>query len=97
MRFTPTRVGKTLLLLIGTVFVAVHPHACGENVQRVGIGVEPVRFTPTRVGKTDLCRFVLRRVGGSPPRVWGKLSLCAAGVSSRAVHPHACGENAKRY
>jgi len=51
-RFTPTRVGKTTMVVGGRRQDEVHPHACGENRRgRVPAGGR-VRFTPTRVGKT---------------------------------------------
>ena len=30
-RFIPTRVGNTVLVVIGLMLLSVHPHACGEH------------------------------------------------------------------
>ncbi len=70
-RFTPTRVGITDSLADYSYPLSVHPHACGDNrVPRRGWVCE-YRFTPTRVGITLQRCWRRRRLGGSPPRVWG--------------------------
>ncbi len=73
-RFTPTRVGKTGCSSSVASVTSVHPHACGEDRKREPGGPEGTRFTPTRVGKTWLAGGQSRRISGSPPRVWGRLS-----------------------
>ncbi len=94
-RFTPTPVGKTRAVGIAAAGVAVHPHACGENVRWYRLGGYRSRFTPTPVGKTGALHraspvipvhphacgenTAMRRSQsgerGSPPRLWGKLSV----------------------
>ena len=50
--FTPTRVGTTASCDARARRVAVHPHACGDNVGGA-LAMAPLgRFTPTRVGTT---------------------------------------------
>ena len=77
--------------------VSVHPHACGEYFGRIrspkrscGIRRQPVG-TPTRVGNT----IAVPGSGstyGSPPHVWGILTLHCVKCRYLSVHPHACGE-----
>ncbi len=51
-RFTPTRVGTTMVIVACMVISPVHPHACGDNYVRFGRYHHHTRFTPTRVGTT---------------------------------------------
>ena len=53
-RFTPTPVGKTRSCCRRGIWVAVHPHACGENAAGGLRRAASRRFTPTPVGKTPL-------------------------------------------
>ncbi len=72
-RFTPTRVGKTLLVPGIVLGQAVHPHACGEN--RSADGRRSRRSVhPHACGENRGGREGRRRRTGSPPRVWGKRS-----------------------
>ena len=53
--------------------------------------------TPPRVWGKHLA--ILREAlaaAGTPPRVWGKRCAAQPGDGRRLVHPHACGENARR-
>ena len=52
IRFTPTPVGKTGVVLRTSPRKTVHPHARGEDVFGTGCSLEQFRFTPTPVGKT---------------------------------------------
>ena len=74
VRFTPTRVGKTVIWVTSSTNSTVHPHACGENDQVARQLTDQVRFTPTRVGKTARDSVLFDVLCGSPPRVWGKLA-----------------------
>ena len=53
-------------------WIAVHPHAGGENDMLNLLHGKFGRFTPTRVGKTRQAARVVQRENGSPPRGWGK-------------------------
>src|SRR5690606_15936208 len=53
-------------------------------------------FTPTRVGKTASVITSRTVAYGSPPRVWGKPWGAPKVGLALPVHPHACGENARR-
>ena len=92
MRFTPTRVGTTAPAPARRYAPAVHPHACGDNIQHVN-GNQSGSGSPPRVWG-QLCaefntsgsqRFTPTRVGTTWPVFrWG---------SNGSVHPHACGDN----
>ena len=72
-RFTPTRVGKTVMrAMILTICYGSPPRVWGRRPGIAG-AIDWLRFTPTRVGKT---------------------ALCDTASGSKAVHPHACGEDA---
>ena len=90
-RFTPTRVGKSALLLMLRVVYPVHPHTCGEitklqSIKHVSFGSPPHvwgnRCKPG--GEEGAIRFTPTRVGKS----WG----ARLGGGGYAVHPHTCGE-----
>ncbi len=90
-RFIPTRVGNTLSLSPWLVFVAVHPHACGEYVWLRAIGIIPIGSSPRVWGillkRRSICtclRFIPTRVGNT--------SSARRMASCVEVHPHACGE-----
>ncbi len=93
-RFTPTPVGKTACRMGGRNGDAVHPHACGENA--------PMRYqhchrfgSPPRLwGKhnENLLEVRFRRFTPTPV---GKTRLADTYGLTLAVHPHACGENAR--
>ena len=91
-RFTPTRVGTTLRASRLSFPAAVHPHACGDNVDH-NVGSVLHDGSPPRVwgqhGRINPLaqefRFTPTRVGttraGWPIHSWPP------------VHPHACGDN----
>ena len=70
-RFIPTCVGNTISGKITSIFIAVHPHMCGEHVgNRYGM-FQSNRFIPTCVGNTpEIAKFIGTTVGSSP-HVWG--------------------------
>src|SRR5690606_36072509 len=47
-RFTPTRVGTTLLLYLILAILTVHPHACGDNISNPDL-VQAQFGSPPRV------------------------------------------------
>src|SRR5690606_3130790 len=91
---SPPRVwGKLAFPFLIILKYTVHPHACGENASLFIDAPPRPRFTPTRVGKTFPAQARPCRLGGSPPRVWGKRGGLRVGDEGHQVHPHACGEN----
>ena len=93
-RFTPTRVGTTIDACRKILTIAVHPHACGDNM-RMACCMRRNFGSPPRVwGQPDLAhpwnlniRFTPTRVGTTrrAPRIFYR----------KTVHPHACGDNAR--
>ena len=93
VRFTPTSVGTTGIVLWGFRKFSVHPHKCGDN-SRTGASPPPAPGSPPQVwGQLPLpghhwaCdRFTPTSVG----------TTCMASVARLPgpVHPHKCGDNA---
>ena len=90
--FTPTRVGKTGAPAWSMAIIAVHPHACGENVLNLPHLLYPLGSPPRVWGKQAHRRQGIGSERFTPTRV-GKTLGFAAGRVGAAVHPHACGEN----
>ena len=95
-RFTPTRVGKTLLAARASKCFSVHSHACGENAHS-GLSAAAWHGSPPRVwGKLDGSMMISRCLRFTPTRV-GKTPVGVTEAGAVAVHPHACGENSAVY
>ena len=92
----PPRVwGKRLLNRWQFQNYKVHPHACGENLTVV-LGWCIWQGPPPRVwGKPYSISFRDIRHRSTPTRVGKTIDLYWYKCST-SVHPHACGENAKR-
>ncbi len=85
------------LLSRNVAIVTDHPHARGENADADPTRWADVRTIPTRVGRTH-ARSRRRTVGDGPsPRAWGERRIESASGSLATDHPHARGENARRY
>ena len=91
-RFTPTRVGKTCMAAPKSRPVAVHPHACGENVPLWFRALAKIGSPPRVWGKHVLSLSQMRQCRFTPTRV-GKTPAIIRWVRMWSVHPHACGEN----
>ena len=75
----------------------VSPHTCrGNHKRRIGVESQ-ARFIPTHVGKTTPSNATRHTLGGSSPRMWGKLLLDHPFRPSRRFIPQACGENRARW
>ncbi len=91
-RFTPTRVGKTPFLYgRDLLYLPVHPHACGENVDP-GLRSAPPPVHPHACGENG------RTWRGRTVRCSVHPHACGENVALSLsiwipVHPHACGEN----
>ena len=90
-RFTPTRVGKSALLLMLRVVYPVHPHTCGEITVNDADGLLSNGSPPHVWGNLNMNAKQVGAMRFTPTRVGKSYAL---GVSGRfyAVHPHTCGE-----
>ena len=93
VRFTPTRVGKTMAGLAEGKSEPVHPHARGENYDGSAGGRGAPGSPPRAWGKPRSLIPDSSSPRFTPTRV-GKTSPARSPGHSRAVHPHARGENA---
>ena len=91
-RFIPTHVGNTLALVIISLPIPVHPHACGEHGlsmihSRSDIGSSPRMWGthPYKSSDNTPYRFIPTHVGNT--------AYDPIGLEGQPVHPHACGEH----
>ncbi len=94
-RFTPTCVGNTGERGCSAVAMSVHPHVCGEYRSHDVLS-SPANGSPPRVWGIRLLRRDRRVHQRFTPTCVGNT---APGTSSHrpcAVHPHVCGEYARR-
>ena len=93
-RFTPTPVGKTSVAFLNHCAAPVHPHACGENLQH-SLEISFLLGSPPRLwGKHDEVMDGVVAIRFTPTPV-GKTRPHSCPLSTRSVHPHACGENSR--
>ena len=90
-RFIPTRVGNTCSPMAGRGRQTVHPHACGEYLEKTKEGLARAGSSPrvwgihTRAERQHWPkRFIPTRVGNT--------AVALSRAVSMTVHPHACGE-----
>ena len=91
-RFIPTLAGNTGVHIESTPEKPVHPHACGEHLQRRGCGSKLFGSSP-RLRGTQIAfnhqlsdaRFI--------PTLAGNTLLISPPILMSTVHPHACGEH----
>ena len=69
-----------------------HPHGCGDILDSLWVHWLYVRFTPTGVGTSHTMKPILVIMPGSPPRVWGHLTVLPPVPEPEPVHPHGCGD-----
>ena len=91
-RFTPTRVGKTVVTVSMGLPMPVHPHACGENGRWRILCPHPHGSPPRVWGKRVAVQIQAPRWRFTPTRV-GKTPAFFDLSPFSSVHPHACGEN----
>ena len=94
-RYTPTRVGKTLHPDKLDQPDQVHPHACGENGERIA-GAYLIAGTPPRVWGKPLMPTYDGVIGRYTPTRVGKTFIRSGIFFGTQVHPHACGENSRQ-
>ncbi len=92
IRTIPTRVGRTCSMMRRALFRTDHPHACGENLRDPSEARSTTGPSPRVWGElgahgdgTPCARTIPTRVGRTLPS--------ARDITSKADHPHACGEN----
>ena len=92
LRFIPTYVGNTYLLLFFTFHSPVHPHVCGEHAsksakRRIKSGSSPRMWGTQRypVSQSRDYRFI--------PTYVGNTVVGPSGCVPHTVHPHVCGEH----
>ena len=92
LRFIPTHVGNTVVVMFIIINIAVHPHACGEHKGDPVEGTSSAGSSPRMWGtlvyaatSLDILRFIPTHVGNTYP--------VSGSDSSLPVHPHACGEH----
>ncbi len=83
-RFTPTPVGTTSRGRALATWAAVHPHACGDDVNHVATAhLSPFGSPPRLWGRRYPGAGLWGLTLGSPPRLWGRLQpLVSAGLDS---------------
>ena len=94
VRFIPTPVGNTSKVSRSSLSSSVHPHACGEHLILLALGICGHGSSPrlwgtllTRDHPTIQQRFIPTPVGNTPDQRLIE--------SFGAVHPHACGEHGR--
>ncbi len=90
-RFIPTHVGNSRRLQPSVTADSVHPHACGELIEKMVTILTRIGSSPRMWGTLPPPepvppgpRFIPTHVGNS--------TAPGAGPTRTAVHPHACGE-----
>ena len=90
-RFIPTHVGNAEYILCNAGRTTVHPHACGERLNKQTAIAAKTGSSPRMWGtllrlRRALCptRFIPTHVGNATPAPLGNGCV--------SVHPHACGE-----
>ena len=91
-RFIPAPAGNTIALMILARVTTVHPRACGEHLERIGIGQSIAGSSPRLRGTRD---EVVRQSGARRfiPAPAGNTRLNTSSTVSFSVHPRACGEH----
>ncbi len=91
LRFTPTCVGNTRLMVCRSTPAAVHPHVCGEY-SADGMPFHASRGSPPRVWGIHWPTSVDCRPARFTPTCVGN-TMAVRSMSRRTpVHPHVCGE-----
>ena len=91
-RFIPTHVGNTMIGALQPQKRPVHPHACGEHSDCIGVSERACGSSPRMWGTRprpfsaiDTPRFIPTHVGNTVK--------FPDGLCETTVHPHACGEH----
>ena len=90
-RFTPTRVGKSVIASQFQHQIPVHPHTCGE-ISPFGRRLPPLSGSPPHVWGNRAAHLPLEIAARFTPTRVGKSLICRRNTGILAVHPHTCGE-----
>ena len=96
LRFTPTRVGKSVCEITSLIHFTVHPHTCGE-ISTGRIEGEANIGSPPHVWGNLLVILINRMSLRFTPTRVGKSAGSSGQTRTYAVHPHTCGEITYRY
>ncbi len=92
IRAIPTRVGKTVGVMVGVISPSGHPHAGGENLS-APLGLQPLAGpSPRGWGKRHCVAGYCKLARAIPTRV-GKTRATSGFTQAKPGHPHAGGEN----
>ena len=94
-RFIPTHVGNTTSYFSPSSNESVHPHACGEHIFLIICTFYFFGSSP-RMWGTPLGDFPDRPDNRFIPTHVGNTHCESYSSLSSSVHPHACGEHAKK-
>src|ERR1017187_2501754 len=92
VRFTPTRVGTTLITETLAPGLAVDPHARGDNVWYTP-SLQPAFGSPPRAWGQHRCHASQRDASRFTPTRVGTTTAQCLGPPTAPVHPHARGDN----
>src|SRR5690606_32800978 len=95
-RYTPTRVGTTVVCQVQQGSTAVHPHARGDDAARSTIYRKASGTPPRAGGRRRRGLRIAAEARYAPARVGGT-STSSFSISCPAVHPHARGDDAGAY
>jgi len=90
-RFIPTGVGNAAVASAAFSSVTVHPHGCGERLQRT-LKTPPTGGSSPRVWGTLTAHRARGLDGRFIPTGVGNASPASPRAREVAVHPHGCGE-----
>ncbi len=94
-RFTPTHVGNTISSKYLSAAESVHPHACGEHAAIFDKFSQPFG-SPPRMWGTLVSSHLFSGGGRFTPTHVGNTGASGLKWYHFSVHPHACGEHARR-
>jgi len=92
LRFIPTCVGNITFAYPVALFVAVHPHVCGEH-DLVGHGITVNIGSSPRVWGTSFFLERLIELHRFIPTCVGNIMEIYGITPEKPVHPHVCGEH----
>ncbi len=94
-RFIPTHVGNARRCGDNAIGLTVHPHACGERINRLDWPHLHNGSSPRMWGTLKLFTDIAILARFIPTHVGNALVLIVTTMRT-AVHPHACGERMSR-
>ena len=92
VRFIPTPVGNIAVEIVPPQQFAVHPHACGEHIDRAFAGA-CMRGSSPRLWGTWYHLYRCDQSRRFIPTPVGNIGWVVSVKTQHTVHPHACGEH----